>query len=184
MRRKQAMPDEAAAKEKSGNGQGLRKRPGCYAPTDYGSGIHYRRLGNRPTRGRADDGKFRSTIKLRAGRCRCDPIRAGPDGMVPWSPKTGQVGKRQSSLGTAVWPEVRLVEYTEEAHCGVQGEGRAGGDPGGWHGCRIVEPVWCACQPDSRLEEDAVGGHSIVVCAGQGCGWAWRGERGAVGSAV
>src|SRR5690349_14181621 len=103
---------------------------------------------------------------------------------VRWSPKTGQVGKRESSLGTAVWPEVRLVEYTEEAHCGVQGEGRAGGDPGGWHGCRIVEPVWCACQPDSRLEEDAVGGHSIAVCAGQGCGWAWRGERGAVGSAV
>src|SRR5689334_14237654 len=101
-----------------------------------------------------------------------------------WSPKTGQVGKRESSLGTAVWPEVRLVEYTEEAHCGVQGEGRAGGDPGGWHGCRIVEPVWCACQPDSHLEEDAVGGHGIAVCAGQGCGWAWRGERGAVGSAV
>src|SRR3954465_6365553 len=26
--------------------------------------------------------------------------------------KTGQVAKRESSLGTAVWPEVRLVAYT------------------------------------------------------------------------
>src|SRR3954462_641701 len=34
-----------------------------------------------------------------------------------WSPKTEQVGKRESSLGTAVWPEVRLVDYTEEAQC-------------------------------------------------------------------
>jgi hypothetical protein len=32
-----------------------------------------------------------------------------------WSPKTGQAAKRESSLGTAGWPEVRLVEYTEEA---------------------------------------------------------------------
>src|SRR3954447_16881056 len=81
------------------------------------------------------------------------------------NPKTGQVAKRESSLGTAVWPEVRLVEYTEEAQCGVQGESGAGGDPGGWHGCRAVEPVWCACQPDSRLEEDAAGWHGIAVCA-------------------
>jgi hypothetical protein len=29
-------------------------------------------------------------------------------------PKTGQAAKRESSLGTAGWPEVRLVEYTEE----------------------------------------------------------------------
>jgi hypothetical protein len=34
---------------------------------------------------------------------------------VRWSPKTGQAAKRESSLGTAGWPEVRLVEYTEEA---------------------------------------------------------------------
>jgi hypothetical protein len=32
-----------------------------------------------------------------------------------WPPKTEQVTKRESSLGTAVGPEVRLVEYTEEA---------------------------------------------------------------------
>jgi hypothetical protein len=31
-----------------------------------------------------------------------------------WSPKTGQVAKRESGLGTAGWPEVRLVEYAEE----------------------------------------------------------------------
>jgi hypothetical protein len=35
---------------------------------------------------------------------------------VRWSPKTGQAAKRESSLGTAGWPEVRLVEYTEEKH--------------------------------------------------------------------
>src|SRR4051794_39755921 len=56
-------------------------------------------------------------------------------GSLRWPPKTGQVAKRESSLGTAVWPEVRLVAYTEEAQSGVQGEGSAGGDPGGWHGC-------------------------------------------------
>jgi hypothetical protein len=32
-----------------------------------------------------------------------------------WTPKTGQVAKRESSLGAAGWPEVRLVEYSEEA---------------------------------------------------------------------
>src|SRR3954471_9676855 len=32
-----------------------------------------------------------------------------------WPPKTGQAAKRESSLGTAGWPEVRRVEYTEEA---------------------------------------------------------------------
>jgi acetolactate synthase-1/2/3 large subunit len=32
-----------------------------------------------------------------------------------WSPKTGQVAKRESSLGTVGWLEVRLVEYTEKA---------------------------------------------------------------------
>src|SRR5690242_10090286 len=69
------------------------------------------------------------------------------------NPKAGQVVKRESSLGAAVWPEVRLVEYTEEAQSGVQGEGSAGGGAGGRHGCRATEPVWCACQPDPRLEE-------------------------------
>src|SRR4051794_32689161 len=104
--------------------------------------------------------------------------------MVRWPPKTGQVAKRASSLGTAVWPEGRLVEYTEEAQSGVQGEGSAGGDPGGWDGCRAGEPVRCACQADPRLEEDAAGRHGVAVCAGQGCGRPWRGDRGAVGSAV
>jgi hypothetical protein len=33
---------------------------------------------------------------------------------VRWTPKTGQVAKRESPLGTAGWPEVRLVEYSEE----------------------------------------------------------------------
>jgi hypothetical protein len=32
-----------------------------------------------------------------------------------WSPKTGQVAKRESPLGTAGWPEVRHGKYTEEA---------------------------------------------------------------------
>ena len=32
-----------------------------------------------------------------------------------WPPKIGQAAKRESSLGTAGWPEVRVVEYTEEA---------------------------------------------------------------------
>ena len=36
-------------------------------------------------------------------------------GGVRWPPKTGQAAKRESSLETAGWPEVRLVEYTEEA---------------------------------------------------------------------
>ena len=34
---------------------------------------------------------------------------------VRWPPRTGQAAKRESSLGTAGWPEVRLVEYTKEA---------------------------------------------------------------------
>jgi hypothetical protein len=38
---------------------------------------------------------------------------------VRWPPKTGQVAKRESSVGTAGWPEVRLVEYTEEAQSRV-----------------------------------------------------------------
>jgi hypothetical protein len=37
------------------------------------------------------------------------------DRNVRWPPKTGQAAKRESSLGTAGWPEVRLVKYTEEA---------------------------------------------------------------------
>jgi Phage integrase family len=41
-------------------------------------------------------------------RCR------GPRG-VRWPPKTGQVAKRESPLGTADWPEVRHGKYTEEA---------------------------------------------------------------------
>jgi hypothetical protein len=40
--------------------------------------------------------------------------RLKPNGMR-WSPKTGQVAKRESSLGTVGWLEVRLVEYTEKA---------------------------------------------------------------------
>jgi hypothetical protein len=32
-----------------------------------------------------------------------------------WSPKTGQVAKRESPFGTAGLPEVRHGEYTEEA---------------------------------------------------------------------
>jgi hypothetical protein len=34
---------------------------------------------------------------------------------VSWSPKTGQVAKRESHPGTAGWPEVRHGKYTEEA---------------------------------------------------------------------
>jgi hypothetical protein len=36
-------------------------------------------------------------------------------GALRWPPKTGQVSKRESLLGTAVWPKVRHGEYTEEA---------------------------------------------------------------------
>ena len=32
-----------------------------------------------------------------------------------WPPKTGQVAKKSLRLGAAGWPEVRLVEYSEEA---------------------------------------------------------------------
>jgi hypothetical protein len=32
-----------------------------------------------------------------------------------WPPKTGQVAKRESQLGMAVWPKVRHGKYTEEA---------------------------------------------------------------------
>ncbi len=39
--------------------------------------------------------------------------------VVKWSPKTGQAAKRESSLGMADWPEVRLVEYTEETRSRV-----------------------------------------------------------------
>jgi len=31
-----------------------------------------------------------------------------------WTPETGQVAKRESSLGTAGWPKVRYDQYTEE----------------------------------------------------------------------
>jgi hypothetical protein len=34
---------------------------------------------------------------------------------LKWTPKTGQVAKRGSRLGTAGWPELRHGEYTEEA---------------------------------------------------------------------
>jgi hypothetical protein len=34
---------------------------------------------------------------------------------VRWPPRTGQAAKRESSLGTVGWPEVRLVEYTKKA---------------------------------------------------------------------
>ena len=35
--------------------------------------------------------------------------------LLRWSPKTGQVAKRESPFGTAGWPEVRHGKYTEEA---------------------------------------------------------------------
>ena len=42
------------------------------------------------------------------------PITVGDTGMR-WPRKTGQVAKRESRLGAVGWPEVRRVEYTEEA---------------------------------------------------------------------
>lgn len=54
---------------------------------------------------------------------------------VRWPPKTGQLVKRESSMGAASWPEVRLVEYTEETQCKFQGEGGTGHDPRRWHNC-------------------------------------------------
>jgi hypothetical protein len=53
--------------------------------------------------------------------------RIAPDGQIAiealatacnalrWPPKTGQVAKRESQLGMAVWPKVRHGKYTEEA---------------------------------------------------------------------
>jgi len=35
--------------------------------------------------------------------------------IVSWPPKTGQVAKRESQLGMAVWPKVRHGKYPEEA---------------------------------------------------------------------
>src|ERR1035438_5000059 len=32
-----------------------------------------------------------------------------------WTPETGQVAKRESSLGAAGWPKVRHDQYSEEA---------------------------------------------------------------------
>jgi hypothetical protein len=40
---------------------------------------------------------------------------AGSDDWLRWPPKTGQVAKRESQLGMAVWPKVRHGKYTEEA---------------------------------------------------------------------
>jgi hypothetical protein len=37
------------------------------------------------------------------------------DHQLRWSPKTGQVAKRESLPGTVGWPEVRHGKYTEEA---------------------------------------------------------------------
>jgi predicted transposase YbfD/YdcC len=88
-------------------------------------------------------------------------------GELRWPPKTGQAAKRESSLGTAGWPEVRHVEYTEEAQSRVQGEGGTCGDPRGRHGSRVVEQVWGPCQPDPCVEEDA---------AGRDCGAVWTGQ--------
>ena len=36
---------------------------------------------------------------------------------VRWTPKTGQVAKRESPLGSAGWPEVRYDQYAEETQC-------------------------------------------------------------------
>jgi hypothetical protein len=49
---------------------------------------------------------------------------------VRWTPETGQVAKRESSLGAAVWPRVKHGQYSEEARACVQGEGRVGGSSG------------------------------------------------------
>jgi hypothetical protein len=34
--------------------------------------------------------------------------------VLRWTPETGQVAKRESSLGAAVWPKVRHDQYSEE----------------------------------------------------------------------
>ena len=34
--------------------------------------------------------------------------------LLRWTPETGQVAKRESSLGTAAWPKVRHDQHTEE----------------------------------------------------------------------
>src|ERR1700691_3721233 len=89
---------------------------------------------------------------------------------VRWSPKTGQAAKRESSLGTADWPEASLVEYTEETQSRVQGEGGACGDPRGGHTSRAIEQIRRACQPDPCVEEDAAGRDGDAVRPGQGIG--------------
>ena len=41
-------------------------------------------------------------------------LRLTQDDAVRWTPETGQVAKRGSSLGAAVWPKVRHDQYPEE----------------------------------------------------------------------
>jgi type IV secretion system protein VirD4 len=60
-----------------------------------------------------NDGETAEWMSRRSGDRRYASLSAPDD--LRWSPKTGQAAKRESSLGTAGWPEVRLVEYTEEA---------------------------------------------------------------------
>ena len=55
------------------------------------------------------------SIRLCPGRPYHIAPTASSQRRVRWSPKTGQVAKRESPFGTAGWPEVRHGKYTEEA---------------------------------------------------------------------
>ena len=43
-----------------------------------------------------------------------ESLRDSATAEVRWTPETGQVAKRESSLGAAGWPKVRHDQYTEE----------------------------------------------------------------------
>src|SRR5271168_3857818 len=57
---------------------------------------------------------FRWAISSRCSLTVCFRAATSPNSSMRWTPKTGQVAKRGSRLGTAGWPELRHGEYTEE----------------------------------------------------------------------
>ena len=57
---------------------------------------------------------IRASLALKASSSSSHPSSRAISRMR-WSPRTGQVAKRESPLGAAGWPEVRHDQYSEEA---------------------------------------------------------------------